>query len=460
MAWLPLSDIGALPGSGANDIWGWTDTMTGREYALVGLRTGTSFVDVSDPVNPVYLGMLPRTSGTSPTTARDVKVYRNYAYIVADGAREHGMQIFDLTLLRTVRNPPVRFTETARYDEVGSVHNLAINEETGFAYAVGSQAGVKTCDSGLHMIALADPVRPTFAGCASRQEGIVSNYMHDVQCVVYRGPDVAYQGQEICFGANETGITITDVTIKAQPLELSAARYPNVAYAHQGWLTEDHRYFFLGDEYDEAWGMVQNTRTLVWDLADLDAPLLLTEYFASTTDADHNLYIIGHYMVQANYRAGLRLIDISEVAQPIEVGFFDTVPDGSSSVGAWGVFPFFPSGTLVVSDIDHGMFILRPADIHLSAEAPGIVPGFTLSPAFPNPFGRATAVYLTLATAETVSVRLYDLLGREVALLYEGFLSAGVHRLDFKDEHIAAGTYLVRATSASGTMARSVTRTR
>ncbi|MFQ5889192.1 MAG: choice-of-anchor B family protein [Gemmatimonadota bacterium] len=364
LSFLPVSAIGGGRGARVNDVWGWTDPQTGREYALVGRVDGTSFIDISDPYNPVYLGDLPKTEGSPGSVWRDIKVYENHAFIVSDGAGEHGMQVFDLTRLRSVSNPPVTFEETAHYDGIHSAHNIVINEETGFAFAVGTSSGGETCGGGLHMIDIRDPEKPTFAGCfADSSTGRrKTGYTHDAQCVVYHGPDAEHRGREICFGANETALSISDVTEKEHPVAVSRAEYPNVGYAHQGWLTEDHRYFFMDDELDELSGDLSRTRTLIWDVTDLDDPVLLKEYFGETKATDHNLYIRGHYMYQSNYRAGLRVVDIRDVEHPVEIAFFDTVPYGENTPGmggSWSNYPFFESGTLVVTSGSEGVFIVK-----------------------------------------------------------------------------------------------------
>jgi len=103
MAHIPISELGGA-GAEGNDSWGWTDPTTGKEYALVGTTTGSAFVDISNPLNPILLGTLPTASINS--LWRDIKVYNNYAFVVADNASAHGMQVFDLTRLRNVANPP------------------------------------------------------------------------------------------------------------------------------------------------------------------------------------------------------------------------------------------------------------------------------------------------------------------------------------------------------------------
>ncbi|MEX0747428.1 MAG: choice-of-anchor B family protein [Rhodothermales bacterium] len=368
LAFLPIRSIGGGRGVQLNDIWGWTDPATNREYALVGRVDGTSFVDVTDPSNPVYLGDLQKTTGSPGSAWRDIKVYKNHAFIVSDNAGTHGMQVFDLTQLRdAAANAPVAFKETAHYDRINSAHNIVINTDTGFAYAVGSSGGGETCGGGLHMINIQDPTNPTFAGCYSA-EGTGragTGYSHDAQCIVYQGPDEAYKGREICFGSNETALNVSDVSDKANPVNISTASYPNVSYTHQGWITDDHRYFFVDDELDELSGNVPHTRTIIWDVTDLDDPQLVKEYMWGVTSTDHNLYIRGNLMYQSNYYSGLRIHDISDPENPVEVGFFDTMPvgeDRAGFAGSWSNYPYFESGTIAVSSIGEGLFLVKKKD--------------------------------------------------------------------------------------------------
>ena len=236
VSFLPVLEMGGARGAMVNDIWGWTDPETGTEYALVGRMDGTAFVSLADPANPRYLGELPPTDGTTKNLWRDVKVYADHAFIVADGAGAHGVQIFDLTQLRDVRGVPITFEETAHYGGIFSAHNIVINEATGFAYAVGSSAGGETCGGGLHMIDVREPSSPTFAGCFSDSSTGRSGtgYSHDAQCVLYAGPDERYVDHEICFGANETALSIADVTDKSGPVSVASATYPNPSYRPSG----------------------------------------------------------------------------------------------------------------------------------------------------------------------------------------------------------------------------------
>ncbi len=364
LSFVPWAELGAGRGARLNDVWGWTDPLDGREYALVGRMDGTAFVDVTDPYNPRYLGNLAKTEGSRANSWRDMKVFKDHAFVVADGAGQHGMQIFDLTELRDVTEPR-EFEATAMYAGIASSHNIAINEETGFAYLVGSSDGGETCGGGSHMVDINDPVNPVFAGCFAHPNTGRRNTgnSHDTQCVIYHGPDEDYAGREICVNSNETALSIADVTDKDNPVAVAAADYPNVAYAHQGWLTEDHRYFYSNDELDEVGGLVDATRTLIWDLADLDDPLLLSEYMNPTRATDHNMYVKGDRLYMSNNRAGLRVLDISDPENPTELGYFDTTPwsaDEAGFDGTWSVYPYFESGSVLLSSRREGLFIVRP----------------------------------------------------------------------------------------------------
>ena len=364
VSFLPNEEMGMSRGVLLSDLWGWTDPETGIEYGLIGHFEGTVFIDLSTPSNPRYLGTLPRTEGSPASIWRDIKVYKNHAFIVADMAQEHGMQIFDLTQLRGLVDTPVEFEATAHYSQIHSAHNIVINEETGFAFAVGVSAGGETCGGGLHMIDIREPQAPVFAGCfADETTGRrKTGYSHDAQCVIYSGPDLEYAGREICFGANETAISISDVTDKENPIAIGTGSYPGAAYVHQGWLTEDHSYFFQNDEHDEMHGKVDKTRTLIWDVTDLSDPIMIREFYGPTLATDHNLYIHGDRMYQANFSSGLRIIDISSPEDPIEIGYFDTTPYGRDWLGYIGTlssYPFFESGIIVVTSIKEGVFILK-----------------------------------------------------------------------------------------------------
>jgi choice-of-anchor B domain-containing protein len=345
-------DLNFLNADSGNDSWGWTDPTNGDEYALVGLSNGTAFIDISNPTNPVYLGKLP--THTSSSTWRDVKVYNNHAFVVSE-AGSHGMQVFDLTRLRNVTAPPVVFTEDAHFDEFGSAHNIVINEDTGYAYPVGASA----FNGGPIFINIQNPLNPISEGGYG-----MDSYSHDAQIVTYCGPDSDYNGREILIGSNENEVIIADITDKSNPVSISTIGYPNTSYTHQGWFTEDQRFFILGDEIDEL-DNGGNTRSIVFDFTDLDNPSLSFEHFGTTEAIDHNAYTRGSKFYMANYRAGLRVLDLTDIENGTitEEGFFDSYPNNNNASfsGAWSVYPYFESGNIVISDINRGFLLVKSA---------------------------------------------------------------------------------------------------
>jgi len=350
---MPLSTFNASSG---NDSWGWADETTGKEYALVGLDNGTAFVDITNPKEAIYLGLLPTATSNSPW--RDIKVYQNHAFIVSE-APFHGMQVFDLTRLRNITNVPQTFTADTYFTDFGSAHNIVINETSGYAYPVGTNRS-NTYVGGPLFINIQNPKLPITEGGYG-----LEGYTHDAQVVTYHGPDTDYSGHEIFIGSNENKVAIVDVTNKINPVTISTITYNNVGYVHQGWFTEDYKYFILGDEDDEL-SFGNNTRSTVLDLTDLDNPIIHFSYFGPTGAIDHNGYVKGSIFYQANYRAGVRIIDITQIGSKsfTEIGFFDTYPEDNQADfdGAWNVYPFLPSGNIIISDLDRGLFVIRKSN--------------------------------------------------------------------------------------------------
>jgi len=354
LSFLPLTDLenSDFSFADANDIWGWTDPLDNVEYAIIGLTTGTSFVSLEDPENPVVLGKLP--TATSSSLWRDIKVYDNYAYIVSE-ASGHGLQIFDLTQLRTTTSFTT-FSATATENGFGNAHNIFINEDSAKAYVVGSS----TCGGGLRVYDISSPLQPSLEWCYNEK-----GYTHDVQCVVYSGPDVNYQGKEICFASNEGEVDIICMDCDNEQF-LSTTSTSNPQYIHQGWLSEDQRYFFVNDELDELRGYVSKTHTYVFDVSNLNNPSLHYTYVGDVNSIDHNNYVKGNFLYQANYRHGLRVLegtDNPSSSNPLtEVSYFDIHPesDGTQFNGAWSNFPYYNSGVVVVSSIERGLYVLKP----------------------------------------------------------------------------------------------------
>lgn len=355
---LDIPALGGGAGIEMNDIWGWTDPSSGREFVMIGKSDGTAFVEVSNSIAPIYLGTLPTHSFSS--IWRDIKVYDNHAYIVSEAAN-HGMQVFDLSILLTAA-PGTTFSETAHYNGFGNAHNVVINPDVARAYAVGTG----TFSGGLHIVNIADPLNPVIAGSYADD-----GYTHDAQVVTYAGPDVTYQGQEIAFNANEDAITIVNVDDPTDTQTISTISYSGTGYTHQCWLTDDEQFLLVNDELDEQQNGT-NTRTFIFDVTDLDNPVYVGLFESLLAAIDHNLYNDANLCYQANYRGGLRILDLQDVAggNLNEVAHFDMYPSSDSNQcnGAWSSYPYFPSGIVAVSHIEEGLFMLQPRFIDISAQ--------------------------------------------------------------------------------------------
>ena len=393
-------------GAGVSDLWGWTDPDTGDEYVIMGKTNGVAFFRVTDPTAPTYLGELPNPA-VRQEIWHDIKVYENHAFIVSE-SEPHGMTVFDLTRLRDVTEAQ-QWDRDTFYPLSSAAHNVVINEDSGFAYIVGGNSTLVVpdqCLSGLHMVDIRDPKNPTFAGCYSAeggpgtaartvgdpvQEHSPAAYVHDTDCVIYEGPDERYTGREICFNSAENKLVVADVTDKANPVTVGVTDYPNVSYAHQGSLTEDHAYLLANDELDETTHGT-NTRTIVFDLSDLEDPKVHFEHLHETRSIDHNNYVHDGLVYQSNYTSGLRVLDVGAIGDTADprlepVGFFDTYPWHSDPTfdGTWSNYPYFESGTIAVSGIGEGLFLLRLAGNDDGGGEEALLPGHRGKPSEPGP---------------------------------------------------------------------------
>jgi len=341
-------------------------------------------------------------------------------------------------------------------------HNIVINEDTGYAYIVGA-AGIGC--QGLYMVDLSEPLNPQYAGCHMESSPVRSN-THDAQCVIYSGPDADYTGREICMLSNENYVAIADVTDKNNTISISHVNYPAARYVHQGWLTPDQKYFIQNDELDEQLSFdIKNTRTLIWDVEDLDDPILLKEYLAVGTSIDHNLYIKGEYVYQSNYTDGLHVLDVSDPENPWEIGFFDmhnrtpNDPGFDAFDGAFSNYPYFESGAIAVSSWEEGLIMVRfnPSNDDEVPEAPE---GRVISvEAFPNPFSDNLTLTLTLTSSQFVGIALFDVLGRAVITIASGNLAANQeYQFQIDSSGMAPGTYFYNITGETFELSEPISR--
>ncbi len=376
-SWLDLADLTA--GAGC-DSWGYV-SPSGREYALMGVTTKLIVVEITDPFNPVIVGSVSH----STSDWCDVKTFGNYAYVVNETGG--GVDVIDLI---DVDNGNVTLVNRFTTSGVSDSHNVAINTDSGFLYLAGA-----TINGGAPVAydLNVDPVNPPEAG---RWNEASSAYHHDAHIITYT--DGQYAGREILFGFSEgRGVDILDVTDKSNMFLMSRTAYPAVDYCHQGWTTPDRKYLYVNDELDEGDPGVPTTRTMIFNIEDLSNPQFQGTFTTGLQSRDHNLYIDECVMFQANYSSGLRVINIANPTAPVEVGFYDTHPENDfvNFDGAWSNYPYFPSGSVIVSDIDRGLFVLDVSDALAASDLLGVLEFEYASP-LPQSLAPATSSDITV----------------------------------------------------------------
>ena len=413
-SYVPLAELG---GGGGSDSWGWyddggtpDDESDDRQIALMGTTFGLTYTDITNPNIPVVLGRTLLTPSDDGVLWRDVKVANDHAYFVSEQGG-YGVKVIDLTALRsdtalTVANE-VPIVGSWIDEAGGNSHNIWVNEATDRAYVLGTGA-VGNQDTGgteQTILDISDPANPVDIGKIDAY-----GYTHDAQCVVYTGPDADYNGDyeggdadgdasngnqaELCFLANERWMRVVDVTDAANTKLIATIEYQSAEYAHQSVVTEDMRWLLWNDELDETNGALAGTRgeptTTYWtDISDLDLEIWQDEspspelvgpandnvcvYESDTISIDHNMYITGDLLWQANYNAGLRVFRLSdeglENCEMELVAHFDVDPglDINAYGGAWNVYPFFGQDQIIVSTLDEGLYVLQ-TDLEVNDE--------------------------------------------------------------------------------------------
>jgi choice-of-anchor B domain-containing protein len=419
-------DLGAKPVPGVwakgmmNDIWGWT-SPAGEEYALAPNSGGIAIVRVTDPANPVFLGKIQSQDPSNfGNIWGDPATFGNYGYFVTEIV-DSSIVIVDLSGLDglgAAATPddllpaPTVFWSGGGYL---SSHNIHINEASGFAYVAGVRladgAANNACGAAsparfntLILDLAADPMNPSVAAC------IDDAGEHDFFVVNYTGPDTDHQGKEIAFvfdGRDREGqamgdpvggkTLIWDVTDKGNIVELATFRTPGMVFSHNGWTTNEQDFLFIGDEIDELilanWDFafvftqppaettnMPRTGTYIIDISDLDNPMFFERYEDDTVGIDHNFVVEGDKLIIASYTSGTRVLHIgrdgSGAVTLAPYANMDTEPRlpgnilnieqeqnfGTAFLGQWGIYAFPGSDTIIASDLNNGLIVMRLSD--------------------------------------------------------------------------------------------------
>lgn len=378
LAQIPLNDFVSGPSSAAN-VWGFVDLNDNREYAVVGLSNGTAVVEVTNPSSPREIVTIPGNS----SAWREIKIYqffealsnsyRAYAYVTTE-APNSGLQVIDLGGLPATASLATTLSDTgsqhtAFISNIDYATNMALPGAEAFLYVAGSDLA----GGAWRAYSLADPAQPQLIATAPAG----TQYVHDATSLLVTDARTAQCGIghnpcEVYVDFNQDSVDLWDVTDKSAPILLSSTTYSDASYTHSGWPTANQRRIFVHDETEEIFGGIR-TQIYTMNVDDLRNPFIVASYQGPDTSTDHNGYVKGGFLYVSHYRRGLVIFDVSVPESLREVAHLDTflAPAGNSAGtdGAWGVYPFFPSGTVAISDISNGLFLLQEEAATLAQNA-------------------------------------------------------------------------------------------
>jgi len=435
-----------------NEVWGIA--INGREYGIIGSTAGTHFIDVTDPAQPFEAHLVPGAFQGGGVIHRDYHDFNGYLYAVCDEGQST-LQIIDLRGLPDAVEVVYESAQAIRQS-----HNIFIDTATAKLYALstsGNQGGY----SAMRVFDVSDPLNPVRLGSYNNFGGLSVGHVHD-----------AYVRNDIAFlNCGNSGFALVDFSDPSGPQTLSTLTdYPFRGYNHSGWLSDDGRYYYMADETHAA-------DMKVIDVSDPCEPVVVSTFNAGVPNPfsiPHNQIAACNYLYVAYYYDGLAVYDISDPANPEKVLYYDTyaAPNGASYKGAWGIFPFLPSGNILVSDMQTGLYVfegmgdncaasleLAPVDLSCLAVSSTAgregVEGLEL---FPQPAAGTLNINLQLPGGQRkVNARLLDINGRLAQRLGTEQLQGGANTLRYQiDSALPAGVYLLRLQGEGVDVARRV----
>ncbi len=425
---LPTHSFGTF-----NDVWAYVDGA-GNEYAVMGSAKYIHFFDVTDPSNIVEILA---HEVDAQTTWRDFKVYGDRVYAASDNSGE-GLIIFDVS---TLPAPPVVTYDSTEF--FNSTHNIFIDEENGRLYA----AGADTQNDGLIVLDIAtNPDQPLLLGSVSLVNGLLGGYVHDV----YVRDNIAY-----CSHGNTSSFVIWDFNDAANPGYI--ASFESNGYNHSSWLTDDGNTVIFAEEVPTGLplGLLDISNMMNDELTlyqYFKFPLLAPDHEGATP---HNPFILGDLAFISYYEDGLQVIDISDPSAPFTTAYYDTYPennDYNGYVGCWGVYPYLPSGNILASDMQNGLFILE-MDLTPTSTTDGLeqVNAFKV---FPNPTNGLLNIQLETSQAEEVEFVVSTLTGQ--TLISQTRLVNGSENIDLNIDELPAGIYILTANLESAQLTEKI----
>lgn len=433
----------SIPGSfffdnAYNEVWGLA--VNDKEIAIIGSTMGTHFIDVTDPTNPTEIteAFVPGADAGGNIIHRDYHDYNGYLYAVADEGQST-LQIIDITNLpdsTTVVYDSNEFLRTA--------HNIFIDSTNAMLYACGVR---KVGGGGFTNVQVLSILEPTTPIVLNNYNDIP--YLHDI----YVENNIAYAN------CGSDGFFVVDFTDPTAPSVLgSMTTYPQQGYNHSGWKNNDSDHYYMADE---TW----DTDLKVVDVSNFDDISVIDTFNAeqTLTTIPHNLIVRCDQLYVSYYYDGLQIFDISDPASPVRTHFYDTstIPNQENYEGAWGVYPFLPSGNILVSDMQNGLFVLEAVSTH---ECENLVSIETIeSPIntikiFPQPAVSELQVSLeSIDNQGVVDLQLVDLMGKSVQVFSQQDLLEGKNEFSLSlKEGISTGMYFLQISNSDWKISKKV----
>ncbi len=397
-----------------NDITGFY--QDDREFAVVGLNDGSAFVDVTDPVNPVEIKRIPGNK----SSWRDLKYWDRHVYVGTEAAM--GVQVISVddpdnpTLINSIR-------------DFDSSHNLYVAD--GYLYAVGTGGGQQRHD--LWIYDLADPAKPKLVGTWDW------DYLHDIH---------VYKDKLYGMGISSGFIYIVDVSNKSNPRTL-VSKFIGIT-PHDAAVTEDEKFLLVADE-----GLGGHLR--IFNIEDYNNIEQVGSFQVNELHSIHNIYIIDDVCFASYYADGTRIINIRDRANPTEIGYYRTSDVEGLYVGNWGTYPFLPSGNIISSDMETGLYVFSASTV-LAIEGTGeILKSFTLKQNYPNPFNPITTIEFILPDAKDVNLAVYNILGERMETILNQAMPAGTYTLKWDGSGFPSGVYFIYLNIGTSSRVRKMT---
>lgn len=402
-------------------LWGYT-APDQRQYAILGCDTGTSFVDITDSSNVYEVDFV---SGVF-STYREMKTYSHYAYIVSEGTNSR-LQIIDLQYL------PDSVSLVSTYSFAGYTYTHAISQSGPYLYLSGGNASPS---GGVRILDVNNPLLPQIKGAYS------TLYAHD--CRV--SSDTLWVTNIL-----NRKISIVNATDKDNPVVLRD--YVTLwSQPHNCAISPDRKHLYVTHENNDP------GKLTVYNIEDITNITYVRDWQPTgiVTSPIHNVEVFGNYLIAAHYTAGIRILDIKNSADPVEIAWYDTRPEDNSNIfeGCWAVY-VFPDGKIIGSDISNGLFVIKSSVLVSANAVNNFVPaGYKLEQNYPNPFNPATMINYEIPLRSFVDLKVYDASGKIVRSLVGTHQEAGTYSVSFNAGELPSGIYFYRLNTSGGSFSK------